>query len=305
VLLTNGPVSFEDAVLAPDGSKLFARGVDSSSELAQFDSKRGEFVPFWNGVPAVDVSFSNNGARAAYRRLPEDTLWVSRSDGSERRQLTQPPLKAYQPHWSPDGTRIAFMGQMTNGPSRILVVSSAGGTPQAIMPNDAFDQGVPSWSADGRHLVFGELRLRKSDSEMLIHLFDLTSRTETILPDSLGKWTPRWSPDGRYIVALATDFRSLVLVLFDWQAQRWTTLATGSQIDDPRWSLDSQFVHFSGQTAQGGALFRVRIADAEVERLAMQPISEHHWSGVSPHGSPLVLNSRRIEEIYALDLKLP
>jgi hypothetical protein len=76
-------------------------------------------------------------------------------------------------------------------------------------------------------------------------------------------------------------------------------------MDDPTWSLDSRFVHFSGQSAQGGALSRVRIADAAVEQLAMQPVSEHHWSGVSPDGSPLVLSSRRIDEIYALELKLP
>jgi len=303
VPLTNGPVSFEDAVLAPDGSALFARGVDSNSRLVRFDSKSGESVPFMKGVPAIDVSFSKDGGRAAYRRIPEDTLWVGRSDGSEPRQLTQPPLRAYQPHWSPDGTRIAFMGQVQNGPFRVFVVSAAGGEPQAIKPNDASNQGVPSWSDDGTHLVFGELRQRKPDDEMAIHLFDLTNRTETILPDSRGKWTPRWSPDGRYIAALTTDFHSLVL--FDWQAQRWTLLATGSELDDPTWSLDSRFVHFSSLTAQGGALFRVRIPGAAVERLATQPVSEYVWSGVSPDGSPLVLNSTRIEEIYALELKLP
>ena len=84
-----------------------------------------------------------------------------------------------------------------------------------------------------------------------------------------------------------------------------TPLAKGAGIDDPTWSLDSRFVHFSGETELGRALFRVPIADAVVERLAMHPISEDLWSGVGPDGSPLVLSSKRIEEIYALDLKLP
>ncbi len=301
--LTNGPVSFESVALGADSSTVFALGANFNSELARFDSKSREFVTFWKGVPAVDVAFSNDGSRAAYRRLPEDTLWISRADGSEAQQLTQPPLEVYQPHWSPDGSRIAFVGRVPGKPYRIFVISATGGRPEAIKPVDLFDHGVPSWSADGKHLVFGERRQRKPDTEMLIHLLDLTSGAETILPDSRGKWSPRWSPGGRYIVAVTTDFRSLVL--FDWQAQRWTTLYSGSGIDDATWSLDGRFVHFRARTEHGQALFRVRVADATIEQLAMYPVSEQDWAGVAPDGSPLVLRSTRIEEIYRLDLKLP
>jgi Tol biopolymer transport system component len=138
---------------------------------------------------------------------------------------------------------------------------------------------------------------------MLIHLLDLTTGTQTILPDSLGKWSPRWSPGGQYIVAATPDFRSLVL--FDWQSQRWTPLAKGRAIDDATWSRDSRFVHFRAQTEHGMAVFRVRVADATFEQLAMYPVSERAWAGVAPDGSPLVLHSTRIEEIYALELKLP
>jgi hypothetical protein len=53
------------------------------------------------------------------------------------------------------------------------------------------------------------------------------------------------------------------------------------------------------------ALFRVRITDAAVEPLAVCPYPEVAWAGVAPDGSPLVLHSTRIEEIYAMDLKLP
>ena len=41
-------------------------------------------------------------------------LWRSRLDGSQLMQLTYPPLLAYQPWWSPDGKRIAFMGISTD-----------------------------------------------------------------------------------------------------------------------------------------------------------------------------------------------
>jgi len=258
-------------------------------------------MPFWEGVPAIDLIFSNDGARAAYRRLTDDTLWVAGSDGTSRRQLTQPPMHAFQPHWSPDGHRIAFMGQFPDRPSRIFIVDASGGQPQAAKPDDALDQGVPSWSGDGRYLVFGELRQRRSDDDMLIRLLDLNTGVETLLPGSKARWTPRWSPDGRYIVAVATNSRSLAL--FDCTKNRWTTLAAGVDIEDPVWSLDNRFVHFSALTENGRALFRVSVTGGGVEWLAPYPPSPIRWAGVSPDGSPLVMNSTRIEDIYALSFK--
>jgi Tol biopolymer transport system component/DNA-binding winged helix-turn-helix (wHTH) protein len=303
VQLTDSVLSFDLPAPAFRGNTVFARGSISKNGLERYDASLGEFTAFWEDIAAVDVSFSNDGAWAAYRSLTDDTLWVGKSDGSERRQLTQPPLRAYQPHWSPDGGRIAFMGQAPNQPSRIFIISASGGQLQAVKPSDSLDQGVPSFSSDGKNLIFGELRERHSDDEMLIRTLDLKTGEETVLPGSQAKWTPRWSPDGRYIVAVATNSGSLAL--FDCARRRWTPLATAGQIDDPVWSLDSRFVHFSALTGgeAGRALFRVRIADAVVERLAPYPPSLVRWSGVGPDGSPLVLNSTRIEDVYAITFK--
>jgi Tol biopolymer transport system component len=45
-----------------------------------------------------------------YVSYPENTLWRSKADGSEKLQLTYSHLLVVQPHWSPDGKRIAFTG---------------------------------------------------------------------------------------------------------------------------------------------------------------------------------------------------
>lgn len=302
VRLTSAPMDFRAAVAAPDGSTLFAIGSKSRNELVQFDSEKRAFVPLWESLPAIDVLFSNDGAGAAFVRYPEYTLWVSRADGSDRRQITFAPLVAHQPHWSPDGRRIAFMGQMPGKPWRIYIVPVSGGVPQEVKPNDALDQGVPSWSADGRSLVFGELRLRKPDAKMTIRVLDLATGNENVIPGSLGKWSPRWSPDGRTILAATTDFKGLDL--FDCKTQTWKPLARAAAINDAVWSLDSKFVHFQANTEQGRALLRVRIDDGMIEQLALEPEIEFSWSGVAPDGSPLMLRAVKIEDIYALDLKL-
>jgi Tol biopolymer transport system component len=185
---------------------------------------------------------------------------------------------------------------------RIYVVDASGGVPQEVKPDDPIDQGVPSWSADGRSLVFGELRDRKPDSEMMIRVLDLETGVETVLPGSKGKWSPRWSPDGRTILAQTTDFKELDL--FDCQRQTWKPL-TRAVAGDATWSLDGKFVHYLANVERGRALFRARIADGKVEELALQPELEYSWAGVAPDGSPLTAHAVKIEEIYALDLKLP
>ena len=295
-------LDFRSVVAAPDGSRIFAIGTAFRNELARFDLQKREFVPLWEGFPAIDMGFSHDGDWAAFARYPECTLWVSRADGSERRQITSPGLEAHQPHWSPDGRRIAFMGRMPGKLWQIYIVNVAGGVPEEVKPDDPFDQGVPSWSADGRSLVFGELRDRKPDAEMVIRVLDLRTGAETVLPGSKGKWSPRWSPDGRYILAQTTDFKELDL--FDCKSQTWKPLARAYG-DDATWSLNGRFVHFMASTERGRALFRVRVEDGKVEQLALQPEYEYSWSGVAPDGSPLTLRSVKIEEIYALDLRLP
>jgi Tol biopolymer transport system component len=194
------------------------------------------------------------------------------------------------------------MGQMPGKPSRVYIVNASGDVAQEVKPDDPVDQGVPSWSADGNSLVFGELRERKPDTEMTIRVLDLRSGTEIILPGSKGKWSPRWSPDGRTILAQTSDFRELDL--YDCKSQTWRVLARAPS-NDASWTVDGKFVHFEANTERGRVLCRVRVADGRVEELALQPEYEYSWSGVAPDGSPLTSRSVKIEEIYALDLKLP
>jgi DNA-binding winged helix-turn-helix (wHTH) protein/Tol biopolymer transport system component len=290
------------AAVAADDSTIFAIGTMSHNEVARFGLEKRAFVSFWEGFPAIDVSFSNDGAWAAFARYPESTLWVSRADGSERRQVTWPTIVAHQPHWSPDGHLIAFMGQKPGKPWRIYVVDAAGGVPQEVKPDDPFDQGVPSWSTDGRFLVFGELRGRKPDADMVIRVLDPQTGAESILPGSKGKWSPRWAPNRRSILAQTTDFKELDL--FDCKSQTCRTLAR-VQSDDASWSLDGKFIHFQANTERGRALCRIRVDDGKVEQLALQPEKEYSWSGVAPDGSPLTFRALKIEEIYALEVRLP
>jgi len=68
-----------------------------------------------------------------------------RTDGTERLQLTFSPLQAFQPYWSPDGERIAFMGREAGRSWQVYAVPAEGGTPRMLSPQDR-NHADPSWS---------------------------------------------------------------------------------------------------------------------------------------------------------------
>src|SRR5947209_17976704 len=87
---------------------MFVIGSQPRGELVRYDSRSSQFVPFLSGIPAEEVDFSPNGQWITYADIPDGTLWRSRVDGSERLQLTYPPVSSTLPRWSPDGKQIVL-----------------------------------------------------------------------------------------------------------------------------------------------------------------------------------------------------
>ena len=108
VRLTNGPLVYTSPRPGRDGKQIFAIGNQERGELIRYDVKSHQFVPFLSGISAIDPTFSRDGQWVAYTSYPDHTLWRSRSDGSERMQLTYPPMEVAFPFISPDGTKVAL-----------------------------------------------------------------------------------------------------------------------------------------------------------------------------------------------------
>jgi Tol biopolymer transport system component len=143
------------------------------------------------------------------------------------------------PRWSPDGKWIAFMGKQPDRPFRIFVIPAAGGVPKEAS-NNGDNQGAPTWSPDGRFLVYGNV-LCQEERTCAIHKIDLASGKITTLPESQGLATARWSPNGRHVAALNPVQHELYV--FDLDNQRWRKLADGINGNDVSWSSDSQYIN--------------------------------------------------------------
>ena len=304
--LTSGPITFTSPLPSKDGKKLFVVGElgRGHGELVRYDMQSAEFVPFLSGISACCVRFSKDGRSLAYSSYPEGTLWTSKLDGSQRLQLTNPPLLAMARSWSPDGKQIAFSAALPNQErQRLYTVSTDGGKPREMIPGDLQEQRDPTWSPDGTRIVFGGAY---DDPSTTIRILDVKTHQISTLPGSKGLFTPHWSPDGRYVEAQPCDAHSFML--FDFATQKWEEIAKVSG-GYATWSKTGDYVYFLHWDGPQSVM-RVRIRDRKLERVAdLKNLGQtghiHLWLGLAPDDSPLLTRAIGTEEIYALDWQAP
>jgi Tol biopolymer transport system component len=305
VAITSSPLSLSSPLPSRDGKRLFMIGQTYRGELTRYDAKSDRFPVFLGGISAEYVAFSKDGQWATYVSYREGTLWRSKVDGSERLQLTYPPMYPVLPRWSPDGKNIIFFEFALGAakPARIYEVSAEGGSPQLLLPDDPRQQLDPNWSPDGSKIVFSN---ESNDPSSAIHVFDVASRKVSDLPGSQGLYSPRWSPDGRYISAFSAD--SMRLLLFDSQTQKWSELATGS-LSWLNWSHDGQYVYVLDYRGKN-AVVRIRISDRKAEQVVdlKNFATAGRYGGclsLTPDDSPLLLRDTGTQDVYSVDWVAP
>jgi Tol biopolymer transport system component len=311
VPLTSGPIPFFDPLPSQDGKRLFALGTVSRGEVVRYDDRSQQFVPFLSGLSADFVNYSRDGQWVAYVTYPDGALWRSKTDSSERLQLTQmsadSPSYALNPRWSPDGSEIVYFTAAPGRLFRMYRVSASGGQPQELLPSLSQTKADPNWSADGKRICFGGASGPAPQPGANIHIVDLVTQTVTDVPDSNGYFSPRWSPDERYLAALSLD--SSQLALFDFSSQKWKTVVEGGYYSWPCWSHDGRYVYYV-QGVTSPAVMRFRTADRKAERVA--DLKGLHTTGfynlslsLTPDDQPIMMRDIGTQEIFTLDWQAP
>ena len=183
-------------------------------------------------------------------------------------------------------------------------IPAPGGSPRELIPDDKQNEQDATWSADGKQIAYaGDANdaIQRS-SDPAIKVLDVQTGKVSPLPGSRGMFSPRWSPDGRYVVAMTSD--SSKLMLFDFQTQSWKQIGSGT-LSWLNWSRDGKYVYVK-DLSDKGAVERIRVPDGNVDRLV--DLKDFVLTGlgggavsVAPDGSPLVLRDRGTQDIYALD----
>ncbi len=122
------------------------------------------------------------------------------ADGGNQIQLTQWGSN-YNPAWSPDGVRIAFVSAKRQAEPEIYAMDSDGSN-QVRLTHDLRTKDRPSWSPDGQWIAYDD-SFAGWLSQISVVAADGSGRTKRLTDNPPTKWFPAWSPDGNTIAYVA------------------------------------------------------------------------------------------------------
>ena len=167
----------------------------------------GEFVSV--AIDTTETTWSNVDVSPDGETLIFDMLgdiYTVPIDGGEATALTQGIAWNYQPRYSPDGLRIAFISDREGG-DNLWVMGADGSNPRSLTEEKDNLLHTPAWSPDGHYLAtmkgFTSTRSIAAGEIWMYHLgggdgLQLTERPHG-KRDQKSMAEPAFSPDGRYV----------------------------------------------------------------------------------------------------------
>src|SRR5262245_26533789 len=256
--LTDGAWSDSAPVWSPDGKRIaFLSNRSGSMQLhVMWVDTREQLQLTRLERPPASITWSPDGKQIAFTGFIQDDtpiLPVRLPPAPRGAQLARGAVIVDRPSWGSDGT-----GPTQKGYTHVFVIDAAvGGTPRQVTTGN-YNHSGPSWSADGKSIVFSGIR--KPDAEYLrreseIYVVNVETQVVTPLTDRTGPDSnPEVSPDGKWIAYTGYDQKQYTnhissLYLMDSTGGRKRLWAGNfpSSPSDVTWAPDGSGVYYSMQ----------------------------------------------------------
>lgn len=229
---------------------------ESNGELVVFDTKSGQSKPISIQVP--DDGLARRPSRYSAEKNIEDfelspagerALFVARGDiftAPIEKGLTRNLTRSSDAHdraavWSPDGSQIAYISDVSGEDQIYLIAQDGSGKPQAM--TDKFESMLFAlrWSPDGKRLAFsdkfGKLHvLTVADKSVL----EVADDRQGILRDFA------WSPCGQHLAIVLSELNEFNSIHIWSVADRQLRQVTSELTDDfrPTWDPRGNYLFF-------------------------------------------------------------
>jgi Tol biopolymer transport system component/DNA-binding winged helix-turn-helix (wHTH) protein len=269
-------------------------------------------------------SFSPDGNQIAFCWYQEwgpplaVDLYVKQIRNEHAIRLTYHKARLLIPAWSPDGKSIAFsmVGKDGNG---IYVLPSLGGPERRLA--EIRDTYLPfmllSWSPDSRWLAFASdsatAKASSPPEHYRIHLFDMSTGEERILPDPspdcLLTMEPAFSPDGRNLASVcvlsANVNKIYVQPLGGGRAHEVLRVNNSRALQGIAWTRDNRSILYgTDPNTTDHSLWRVPASGGTPEKLPFA--HDAQMPAVAASGNKLAYAQVAFRpEIWRIDLGTP
>jgi TolB protein len=196
-------------------------------------------------APAPGSAKQDGRLALAFSR--DNALWLAHADGSDARRIA---ANGYQPDWSPDGRRLAFVSNR-GGRERVYVADADGSNARAVTrgPRDL----SPEWSPDGLRIAFAR--------EGRILTVGADGRGERVRIPRILRWHehtwPAWSRAGFVYASNRPGYFNQELYAAPARRLTFTRGSDGVLGDDgmPAFSPDGRQIAFLSNRTQDGEIW--------------------------------------------------
>jgi len=306
-LTAGSPVDENMPVFSPDGERIAFQSdrdgggiyvMGATGESVRRVTQAG-FHPAWSPNGKEIVFATGSAPRVESRMGLSGLKIVDVATGQSRPLDIRGGGDAIQPHWSPNGHRIAYWATVS-GTRDIFTVPAAGGERVRVTDDRALDWS-PVWSPDGRYLYFSSDR-GGSMNLWRVQLDEMSGKT-LAPPEPIGTPSPdsaqmSLSRDGRrlvYVQRMAT--RNVQRILFDLKREtavgepEWVTRGTKLAVM-PEISPDSRSIAFFTLAPSQEDIFVANADGSDLRQLTDDPHMDRtpRWS---PDGREIAFMSVR------------
>ncbi len=224
---------------APDNSKLaFTSARTRKWEINIYSYTDGSRLPFpifnsFASTPAI----SPEGTHIAFAlRTPrgDADIFVSKLDGSDRRNISNNPAVETSPTWSPSGKQIAFASGSEGIGSQVYICDIDGANLRKII-KEGGDSDSPAWSPDGKWIAFHWKPHLSTKYDLFIAEAG-SGRVRQLTSNGGSNENPSWAPDSRHLVFQSNRSGSTqiyIMLLTDQEPRMITRQGTNTS---PAWS---------------------------------------------------------------------